>query len=278
MAKKKEIVQSVALFDEEPVVSKKTKQEAPKQTSSTSKKEVKPKTSKLSKETKSSPKKKETKKTTKKNDNSNDNTNRNSLRGRDKTGNRNSSTKKESKETGGTKSKRASDTPKKSRVNSKSDTKSTASNKRTAKKSVDTDKLPKKSVSKRTTRRDKKDSVRSTEASVADGREKQASVNEVSTDLAAAKKHKHIFTRGTEIWPPKQITGKPKSIKDGELLAIVVDGEYLEVSPWSVKDGIYRQGLDGNFLVKYLHYETVSTKYDASNEQLSNIVKKKERK
>ena len=76
-------------------------------------------------------------------------------------------------------------------------------------------------------------------------------------------------SRTNVILPPKQITGKPKSIRD-DLVAIVVDGEYLEVSPWSVKNGIYHQGLDSNFLVKYLHYDPVATKYDEYDKKKEN--------
>ena len=47
----------------------------------------------------------------------------------------------------------------------------------------------------------------------------------------------------------------------------MVDGEYLEVSPWSVKNGMYIQGYDSNFLVKYLHYDPVPTKYDELNKK-----------
>ena len=84
-----------------------------------------------------------------------------------------------------------------------------------------------------------------------------------------AKAHRHKQVRTNVILPPKQITGKPKSIRD-DLVAIVVDGEYLEVSPWSVKDGVYHQGFDSNFLVKYLHYEPVATKYDEYDKKKEN--------
>ena len=81
-----------------------------------------------------------------------------------------------------------------------------------------------------------------------------------------AKAHRHKQVRTNVVQGPKQITGKPIPVHD-DLVAIVVDGEYLEVSPWSVKNGMYIQGLDSNFLVKYLHYEPVATKYDELNKK-----------
>ncbi len=278
MAKKKELPASVALFDDEVPAIK--KQEPSKQTSKAAKREIKTKTSKPSKETKSSPKednkpKKEIKPAKK---NVNKDTAGNTSGGRNSTGDKGNSTKKKDKEDGGRQSKRPSDTSKKSASTSKSSTKSTASSKRVSKTNDKPVKSSEDSSVKRPAKRVEEDSDRSTEASVRSGGEKQTSPSTTDTDFAKAKKHKYVFKRGTEIWPPKQITGKPRPVKDGELLAIVIDGKYLEVSPWSVKDGIYRQGMDSNFLVTYLHYETVATKYDASNEELSKIVKKKEGK
>lgn len=280
MAKKKEAPIGVALFDDEVPVSKIKKQESSKQTSKAVKKEVKPKTSKPSKETKSSPKedkkpKKETKPVKKNVDN---NTAGNTSSRCNSTGNKRNTVKKEDKEDGGRKSKGTPDSSKKSRKSSKADTKNTSSSKQPREKSVKSSKHVKGDTDKGPDRRDKAVSDTSTKITSRSASEEQAVVDTTSTSVDVTKKRKHKFTRGTEIWAPKQITGKPRTIKDGELLAIEVDGEILEVSPWSVKNGIYRQGMDSNYLVKYLHYETVATKYDASNEELSNIVKKKEGK
>ncbi len=278
MAKKKEAPIGIALFDDEAPVSKTKKQEASKQTSKESKKEVKPKTSKPSKETKSSPKedknsKKETKPAKK---NVDKDIAGNTSSGRNRTGNKRNTVKKEDKEDGGRKSKGTPDSSKKSRKSSKADTKNTSSSKQPRKKSDESSKHVKGDTDKGPDRRDKAVSDTSTKITSRSTSEEQTAANTASTSVDVPKKRKHKFTRGTEIWAPKQITGKPRAIKDGELLAIEVDGELLEVSPWSIKNGIYRQGMDSNYLVKYLHYETVATKYDASNEELSNIVKKKE--
>ena len=280
MAKKKDTPVGIALFDDEAPVSKKKKQEASKQTPKESKKEVKPKTSKPSKETKSSPNedkkpKKETKSVKK---NVDKDTAGNTSGGRNSTGNKRNTVKKEDKEDGGRKSKGTPDSSKKSRKSSKANTKNTSSSKQPREKSVKSGKPSKSDIDKGPDRRDKEVSDTSTKSTGRSTSEKQTVIDTASTSVDVTKKRKHKFTRGTEIWAPKQITGKPRAIKDGELLVIEVDGEYLEVSPWSVKNGIYRQGLDSNYLVKYLHYETVATKYDASNEELSNIVKKKEGK
>ena len=86
-----------------------------------------------------------------------------------------------------------------------------------------------------------------------------------------AKAHRHKQVRTNVVQGPKQITGKPIPIHD-DLVAIVVDGEYLEVSPWSVKNGMYIQGLDSNFLVKYLHYDPVPTKYDELNKKERELI------
>ena len=247
MAKKKvTTTNSVALFDEEPPVKK-----APV---------------KVSKETK------------KKNGNNNKNSNSSTSNVAGVAGNGSKQTKKKDKSVRGNKQSGTPDTAQKSRKSTRSIAKSDTVTKQPAKRTKKSDEPVKNDPVKKSTRRDKEDSNRSTKASVDVGGEKQAVNDGASPDFAKAKRNYHRFQRGPEIWPPKQITGNPKPIKDGELLAIIVDGEYLEVSPWSVKDGIYRQGFDGNFLVKYLYYETVSTKYDALNEELSNITKKKEKK
>lgn len=89
------------------------------------------------------------------------------------------------------------------------------------------------------------------------GKSRVASSNEELFKSPRRRKHKQEKT--SRIQPPRQITGKPKVINDF-LVSIIIDGEYIEVSPWSIKDGIYHQGLDSNFLVKYLCYKPVATK------------------
>lgn len=68
------------------------------------------------------------------------------------------------------------------------------------------------------------------------------------------KKRKRELTN--RIPPPKRITGKPKQVGDDfSIVAINVGGEYMEVSSWSVIDGVYYPGKDSEFLVHRLCYD-----------------------
>ena len=255
MAKKKvEITKSIALFDEEPPVKK-----APV---------------KVTKETK------------KKND-SNKNNNSNTSRVASRASNMDKQAAKETKTVRRGKQQSTSSADEKPRRSSKADNKDTkrvSTDKECNKRSTKSDKDD---SSKGTTRRTKKESgtsrnttssvnkqgktvdrpVSSSPASV----EEKPRGNELNDIFKEAKKRKHKWTRGSEIMPPKQITGKPKVISD-DLVAVIIDGEYYEVSPWSIRNGMYCQGFDSHFLVKYLHYEPVSTKYDEANAELAKIV------
>jgi hypothetical protein len=48
------------------------------------------------------------------------------------------------------------------------------------------------------------------------------------------------------------ITGNPKKTKDPFIVEVIIEGFRYKVSPWSIKDGQYFQGLDSNFLVRKL--------------------------
>lgn len=276
MAKKKEIVsKSIALFGEEPEksnISTKSKKEV--KTVSKRKKEddgeaLKKKTNKLT-----------SKKKTVKKDESKDNTNNSANKSRSTVSTKragvstSSKTKKEVSGKSGTKQARASD----SKQKPKAPKRSVASNTDTAVKRTD-----KTSKSRQPTKTDvksvetksdtnkrsraKADSITTGSEKPSGRKQRDAEANEEILRRAKANRHKQ--SRTSIVQGPKQITGKPKSIRD-DLVAIVVDGEYLEVSPWSVKDGIYHQGLDSNFLVKYLHYDSVATKYDEMDKKERN--------
>ena len=180
--------------------------------------------------------------------------------------NTSSKTKKEvSKDTRG-KSSRPSDTEQKPKTSKRSVADNTNDTVKRADKTVKSRQSTKvdsntseaeSSSNKRTGVKVKSSPTRDTKSSKAEQRDSNAN-EEI---FKRAKSNRHKQARTNIIQGPKQITGKPKPIHD-DLVAIIVDGEYLEVSPWSVKNGMYIQGLDSNFLVKYLRYEPVSTKYD----------------
>ena len=48
------------------------------------------------------------------------------------------------------------------------------------------------------------------------------------------------------------ITGKPKKTKDPFIVEVIIEGFRYKVSPWSIKDNQYFQGLDSHFLVRKL--------------------------
>lgn len=264
MAKKKEdIKKSVALFDD--VIESKL-----------SKKEVK-KTSRNKKEAEGEALKKKISKSTSKiktteKDESGNPANSSISKSRSTTStksnnlNTSSKTKKEiSKDTRG-KSSRPSDTEQKPKTSKRSAADNTNDTVKRADKTVKSRQSTKvdfntseaeSSSSKRTGVKVKSSPTRDTKSSKAEQRDSNAN-EEI---FKRAKSNRHKQARTNIIQGPKQITGKPKPIHD-DLVAIIVDGEYLEVSPWSVKNGMYIQGLDSNFLVKYLRYEPISTKYD----------------
>lgn len=187
----------------------------------------------------------------------------------------NSKTKKEVKETSGRKQRGTSSAAQKSKTSKRSAASNADRNDKDlnkvvkSRKSVKDNSKPSKDENPSTRKLGKK-SDNSTRGNKEVERPKQrdsATNEEIIKSAKRATKTKR--SRTNVILPPKQITGKPKFIRD-DLVAIVVDGEYLEVSPWSVKNGIYHQGLDSNFLVKYLHYDPVATKYDEYDKKKEN--------
>lgn len=92
-------------------------------------------------------------------------------------------------------------------------------------------------------------------------------------NIKEAKKYwrKHRYDRSESISQPRAITGKPKQIADDfSLVSIMVDGKYLEVSPWSIVRGIYHPGLDSNFIVNRLSTDGIKSH--------TSVQKKKEKK
>lgn len=101
----------------------------------------------------------------------------------------------------------------------------------------------------------------------------------IDADIKEAKKYwrKHRYDRTESISQPRAITGKPKQIDDDfSLVSIMVDGKYLEVSPWSIINGVYHPGLDSNFIVNRLNAGTSSP--NLLPKLLANPRKKKEKK
>lgn len=276
MAKKKETVtNSVALFGEEPKevkASVKSKKEA--KTVSIRKKEddgeaLKKKTNKLT-----SKKKAVKKDESKDNSNNSANKSRSVVSSKRSTSDTSSKSKKEVSRKPRTKSEGTSDTKQKSKTSKGSSSSDTDNSVKKSDKVVKSRQSRKTDVEPVKAEPDTSKRTRTKAVELSTGSEKPAGRKQRDAEaneeiLRRAKANRHKQTRTSIIQGPKQITGKPKSLRD-DLVAIVVDGEYLEVSPWSVKDGVYHQGLDSNFLVKYLHYDSVTTKYDELDKKEKN--------
>lgn len=177
-----------------------------------------------------------------------------------------SKTKKETKETGRKQRTSASSVeqkPKKISRASSSDTNVTSKKPLSTSKNRKSDKTSAKHSETKTTlkARNRTTDVDVTERNKLSENREQQDIHADDEIFRRAKEHKKIYTRTAFIQPPKAITGKPRQVRY-DLVGIVVDGEYLEVSPWSVIDGMYIQGLDSHYIVKYLYYPVVSTKYD----------------
>lgn len=146
---------------------------------------------------------------------------------------------------------------------SRSNSRSTKSSKNNTSKSTTHSRIEKVSGTAGSTSNkvDRKRKVADSSVSKDDSKSKGNKDGNNSEIFKEARKRKHKFVRCSEVMGPKQITGKPKIISD-DLVAVVIDGELYEVSPWSIRNGMYCQGYDSHFLVNYLHYEPISTKYD----------------
>jgi len=285
---KKSTVNSVALFDDEPSVIKK----APKQTETSSSKDKTSKTSKLTSKKKASPNKEEkpTKKTKiVKDDNRNSKSSICNLSSNtgdviSKTESKTSGRRKQ-QSTSSADEKSGNPVKAKSKNSSRVDTNKNNNNR--------SSKSGKNTNDKGTTRRAKKDnratgksavvssgkgkSISSTNSAVRTESKGEQQKDKSNDIFKEAKRHKHKFTRGPELMGPRQIAAGPKTISD-DLVAIVIDKEYYEVSPWSVKDGVYYQGLDSHYLVNYLYYKPVSTKYDEIDKQYNIMEETKKKK
>ena len=61
------------------------------------------------------------------------------------------------------------------------------------------------------------------------------------------------FPESSAVMGPKTIEAGPVKISDEFEVWIIIDGKRYKVSEWSVKDGVYHQGLDSHYLVHNLH-------------------------
>lgn len=160
------------------------------------------------------------------------------------------------------KSKRAFDSKQKSKIVKGPDSNAAVVNSKTKSTSVKAGKSVKNSTKQH------KESVKSSRSRSRVEQHEKRSTKSVATKFVAnsedeinlkdAKKLWRVKKRErTNIIPgAKRITGKPKSVSDDDsIVAIMVDGNYMEVSKWSVIDGIYYPGKDSNFLMYRLCYD-----------------------
>jgi hypothetical protein len=176
----------------------------------------------------------------------------------------NDTNKKKTKDTGKEKQRRTSDTKQKSKVTKRSSSDVGNGNVKAKDKPKSSSKLSEviDINSKKSSRKSDIKAARNRKGTAEDARNEQniASGSEEVFKQATKSKRRE---RTNTILPARPIQAGPKKLRDETLVGIVVDGEYLEVSPWSIKDGFYHQGFDSNFIVKYLHYPRQETKYDS---------------
>ena len=280
MAKKKEVenTNSVALFDdviETSVKPKKNVKKADKQSKSSSKSDSKVKTNKLTKEKKSSPKssnKKEKKNepTTKSNSKKPSKSKSASI----DNDNSSSRTKKKDIKQSGAKSKRLKDSKQEPKTTARRTAKSTSVSKGLKKSSDKSGDVSKKSKSRSSTvehklaeesRKSKRTVEREVIASEDTGkrkRDREVESNEQKDGSdnfklyrKAAKREARELTFTDRISTPQVIEAGPNPVKDDfSIVEIIIGGKMKFVSPWSIKNGMYYEGLDSNFLVSRLKY------------------------
>lgn len=297
MVKKKEIkTNSVALFGEE-IVEKKEKKEKKKEvkknsskpTKSSSKSDLTKKTNKLTSKKNSSKSDKEIKKndtgiskskssSNRKNSSSNSSTNSNSKR----------NSTKEKVQKVSVSSKRGSDNSSKERGNlaarNRKDIQTTSKGSRAASKSVarnpenkrnprlkDESKERKSSGLRKSveTVEDKASKSRATEQDTP--RQEQTAWGNLTELRKEAKKSRKTYSQTERINYPQIVQWGPSPIKDDfSLVEIIVDGKMKIVSAWSVKNGMYYEGLDSEFLVNCLKYG--SEENDKDLEEANSIL------
>lgn len=283
MAKKKETAKSVALFGEDDVnISKSTKsvvKKTAKTTKSSSKSDSKSKKDKLSSKEKSSKKDKEIKKNETVNKSTKSSSTKSSTRKTSDTKKSrstrisssntvsNSKTDKNKKNTGvssRTSQRGLQNTAEKSKCAAKRDKQvvsSTAKNTRDIKQSSNSrtkasriDKELDQSANSRTAVKDNDISIKSKDS----GRKEQEAGSYIVKLRAEAKKIRKAgkYQPVNRVSAPQTIEWGPNPVKDDDsIVEIIVNKQMKYVSPWSVKDGVYYEGLDSEFLVNRLRYQ-----------------------
>ena len=285
MTKKKETAKSVALFGEEEVVSSASKKNAVKKISKTnknsSKSDNKVKKDKPSSKEKSSKKDKEINKNENTNKSvkssnvkskSSDNKTSNTKKSRNSSinssvavsNNKTSKTKKNDRVSSRTSQRGLQDTGKESKCSSKRDKQtvsSAAKNTRSIKqpsssrtKTSRIDKELEQSASNRAAIKDNNVPVKSKDS----GRKEQEAGSYIDKLRAEAKKIRKAgkYQPANRVSAPQTIEWGPNPVKDdNSIVEIIINKQMKYVSPWSVKDGVYYEGLDSEFLVNRLRYQ-----------------------
>lgn len=110
-----------------------------------------------------------------------------------------------------------------------------------------------------------------------DNKSDDVRVDEPKKEVKGVKRLKQHYVIVDYVPSPSPITGKPVPVQDdGSLVEIVVNGEKRDVSVWSVQNGIYYPGLDGEFLVHCLKYKCVTSAIDndSDNEGIAEFNKR----
>lgn len=93
-------------------------------------------------------------------------------------------------------------------------------------------------------------------------------------EVKGVKKLKRKYETVDSVPAPMTITGKPiPVINEPFLVEITVNGEKRNVSEWSVKNGVYHPGLDSEFLVHCLRYDTKTSAYNSDNDGITEFNK-----
>ena len=98
--------------------------------------------------------------------------------------------------------------------------------------------------------------------------------NKPEREVKGVKKLKRKYEIVDSVPAPMTITGKPiPVINEPFLVEITVNGEKRNVSEWSVKNGVYHPGLDSEFLVHCLRYDTRTSAYNSDNDGITEFNK-----
>lgn len=280
MAKKKETPKSIALFGNEEEEVKIVKKKSSKTTKSSSKSDIKTKKEKPSSKKKSSIKEKETKKNESTNKSTKPVSNKNSVgKSADvkKSRTRSSSastivssdktdkTKKVNRVSSRTSQRGLQDSGEKSKRTTKRDKQVVSTTtKSTGRSKQSTDNGPKatRDVNKEDRRNCTRSSSKDSSVPVKDKvsrREEQEDGSYISKLRAEAKKIRKAgkYEITERISGPQEIEWGPKAVKDDySIVEIIVGGKMKYVSPWSIKDKSYYEGLDSEFIVNCLKFKS----------------------